>query len=63
MKNKKFLYKNRKCFKEEVFIMASPSQTHGPIVKTGPTAGKNRSRNKDGRWRKKRSDTGKKRKD
>ncbi|MDD6989590.1 hypothetical protein [Ruminococcus sp.] len=42
--------------------MASPSQTHGPVVKTGPTAGKNRSRNINGRWRSKRSDAGKKRK-
>lgn len=32
----------------------SPRNTHGPIVKTGPTAGQNRSRNKDGSWRKKR---------
>lgn len=38
---------------------ASPRDTHGPIVKTGPTAGQNRSRNKNGQWRKKRSDTGK----
>lgn len=38
---------------------ASPKDTHGPVVKTGPTAGQNRSRNKNGRWRKKRSDTGK----
>lgn len=38
--------------------MASPKETHGPIVKTGPTAGKVRSRNKDGRWRAKRSDAG-----
>lgn len=37
----------------------SPRETHGPIVKTGPTAGQNRSRNKDGRWRAKRNDTGK----
>ncbi len=37
---------------------ASPKDTHGPIVKTGPTAGQNRSRNKNGRWRKKRSDAG-----
>ncbi len=37
----------------------SPRYTHGPIVKTGPTAGQNRSRNKDGRWRAKRSDAGK----
>lgn len=40
---------------------ASPSQTGGPVVKTGPTKGQNRSRNLDGRWRKKRSDAGKKR--
>lgn len=31
----------------------------GPAVKTGPTAGKTRSRNDDGSWRKKRSDAGK----
>ena len=37
---------------------ASPRETGGPIVKTGPTAGQNRSRNKNGRWRKKRSDAG-----
>lgn len=41
--------------------MPSPKDTKGPIVKTGPTAGKNRSKNADGRWRKKRSDAGKKR--
>ena len=40
---------------------ASPSQTGGPVVKTGPTRGQNRSRNKNGRWRKKRSDSGTKR--
>lgn len=39
--------------------MASPKDTHGPIIKTGPTAGENRSRNQDGTWRKKRSDSGK----
>lgn len=38
-----------------------PSKTGGPVVKTGPTAGQNRSRNDDGRWRGKRSDTGKER--
>ena len=42
--------------------MPSPKDTHGPIVKTGPTAGQNRSRNNDREWRKKRSDSGKKRK-
>lgn len=36
--------------------MPSPKDTHGPIVHTGPTSGQNRSRNKDGSWRKKRSD-------
>lgn len=41
--------------------MPSPKVTHGPVVKTGPTAGQNRSRNQNGQWRKKRSDTGKKR--
>ena len=38
--------------------MPSPKDTKGPIVKTGPTAWQNRSRNQDGQWRKKRSDTG-----
>lgn len=38
--------------------MPSPKDTHGPIVKSGPTAGDNRSRNQDGSWRKKRSDSG-----
>ncbi|MFI3220893.1 MAG: hypothetical protein QX189_17525 [Methylococcales bacterium] len=36
-----------------------PSETNGPVVRTGPTAGQNRSRNDDGRWRAKRSDAGK----
>lgn len=39
----------------------SPRETNGPVVKTGPTKGENRSRNKDGRWSAKRSDSGKKR--
>lgn len=39
----------------------SPKDTKGPIVKTGPTKGENRSRNEDGRWRAKRSDAGKQR--
>ena len=39
-----------------------PSQTGGPVVKTGPTAGQNRSRNNDGAWRAKRDDAGKPRK-
>ena len=38
---------------------ASPKDTRGPVVKTGPTAGQNRSRNKNGQWRRKRSDAGK----
>lgn len=41
--------------------MASPNQTGGPIVKTGPTAGQVRSKNKNGQWRRKRSDSGKSR--
>ena len=39
--------------------MPSPRDTHGPIVKTGPTAGEVRSKNQDGQWRAKRSDAGK----
>ena len=39
--------------------MPSPKDTKGPIVKTGPTAGENRTRNDNGEWRKKRSDSGK----
>lgn len=35
-----------------------PKDTQGLIVGTGPTRGHNRSRNKDGRWRAKRSDAG-----
>ncbi len=43
--------------------MASLKETKkaGPVVKTGPTAGQVRTRNKDGRWRAKRSDADKKR--
>lgn len=37
----------------------SPRDTNGPVVRTGPNAGKNRSRNEDGKWRRKRSDAGK----
>lgn len=40
----------------------NPRKNGGPVVKTGPTAGQVRSRNKDGAWRTKRSDAGKKRK-
>lgn len=47
---------------ERCVSYASPRDTHGPVVKTGPTAGQNRSRNKDGRWRAKRGDAGKPRK-
>lgn len=36
-----------------------PSKTGGPVVKTGPTAGQNRSRNGNGIWRRKRSGAGK----
>lgn len=39
----------------------SPRDTNGPVVRTGPTAGQNRSRNADGRWQAKRSDAGQKR--
>ena len=39
--------------------MPSPKDTKGPIVKTGPTAGENRTRKDNGEWRKKRSDAGK----
>lgn len=38
--------------------MPSPKDTHGPIVKTGPTAGQVRSRNDNGIFRRKRSDAG-----
>jgi hypothetical protein len=34
----------------------SPIKNGGPLVKSGPTFGKVRSRNQNGRWRKKRSD-------
>lgn len=37
---------------------SSTKRTDGPVVKTGPTSGQVRSRKKDGRWRKKRSDAG-----
>ena len=39
-----------------------PRKCGGPVVKTGPTAGQNRSRNDNGCWRAKRSDAGKSRK-
>lgn len=37
----------------------APKDNGGPLVKSGPTTGKVRTRRIDGRWRKKRSDTGK----
>ena len=40
----------------------SPRETNGPVVKTGPNAGKNRTRKETGPWRKKRSDAGESRK-
>lgn len=43
----------------KIFKSLAAKFNGGPVVKTGPTSGKVRSRNKDGRWRKKRSDTGK----
>lgn len=42
-------------------MLKSPRDTKGPVVKSGPTRGKNRSRTKGGRWRSKRSDSGKSR--
>jgi hypothetical protein len=36
----------------------SPQHNGGPMIKTGSTRNHNRSRNKNGRWRKKRSDAG-----
>tara|TARA_R110002096_G_scaffold33080_1_gene95786 strand:- start:286 stop:762 length:477 start_codon:yes stop_codon:yes gene_type:complete len=42
-----------------LLMSKSPKDTKGPVVKTGPTKGKNRSRKADGAWRAKRSDTGK----
>ena len=38
--------------------MPSPKDTKGPMVKSGPAKGRNRNRNKDGTWRKKRADAG-----
>lgn len=45
--------------KEKKIGSKSPRETGGPMVRTGPTAGQNRSRNKNGEWRRKRSDAGK----
>lgn len=44
--------------KDKLDPRKSPRDTHGPVVKTGPTARHNRDRNQDGTWRKKRSDAG-----
>ena len=33
-------------------------ETGGPLIQTGPRAGQVRTRTKDGRWRRKRSDAG-----
>ena len=48
-------------FLSDFTCYVSPRETGGPVVKTGPTAGQNRSRNQNGQWRKKRSDAGKSR--
>lgn len=40
----------------------SPRNNNGPLVGSGPTYGKNRSRNSNGIWRRKRSDAGQPRK-
>lgn len=56
----KFYWKEARAM--SIFGSKSPKDTHGPVVKTGPTAGQNRSRNKDGAWRAKRSDAGQPRK-
>lgn len=40
----------------------STKKKTGPKVKTGPTAGQERARNKNGRWHAKRSDAGKSKK-
>lgn len=49
-------------YRKGCLIMPSPKDTNGPIVKTGPTSGENRTRKSSGEWRKKRSDAGQKRK-
>lgn len=36
----------------------SPRETGGPVVGSGPTAGRNRTKTKSGQWRRKRSDAG-----
>lgn len=41
--------------------MPSPKDTNEPVVKTGPTVDRNRSRNKDGQWIAMRRDAGEKR--
>ena len=44
----------------DIYIPIMKGGKHMPIpkVKTGPTSGNERSRNKNGQWRKKRSDSG-----
>ena len=42
-------------------IIYNPRIAKGPVVKSGPTFGKVRSRNANGQWRAKRSDAFKKR--
>lgn len=49
----------KNLFLKGIALSKSPNKTGGPVVKSGPTRGKNRSRNEDGRWRAKRSDAGK----
>ena len=64
MKNNNFLqtFGGALDFVQDLTSYASPKDTHGPVVRTGLTAGQNRSRNKNGQWRRKRSDAGKSRK-
>ena len=45
----------------EIKINFNPRISGGPVVKSGPTFGRVRSRNLNGRWRAKRSDAFKKR--
>lgn len=53
-----FNFSDKEVKNMAVFNSLSPRHTHGPVVKTGPTAGQNRSRNQNGQWRRKRSDSG-----
>ena len=47
-------------FLRKIFSWA-PRFNGGPLVRSGPTFGRVRSRNRNGRWRAKRSDFGRKR--